>query len=315
MKRKKHVVLFIALMLVFSSFLAACGKKESGGGQEEEKPTELVFGRGGDSTSLDPAETTEGEAFKVTENIYEKLINFKEQSTELEPGLATDWEVSDDGLTYTFQLRQGVKFHDGTDFNAEAVVFNFNRWIEGNQGKSGDEIPFPYFQSQFGDNIESVTATGEYEVQFKLKRPQAVFLKNLAMSPFAIASPAAIQKYGDKFNENPVGTGPYKFVEWKRNDRIVLEKFDDYWDSGYPKIDRIIFRCIPDNSARLNAADPPSLVERRIRRFDGDEGAAEKSKGPPGVEPRRRQRSDHPILLRRVCGTREESDAAGRRRL
>nr|MBO2481257.1 ABC transporter substrate-binding protein [Bacillaceae bacterium] len=253
MKRKKHVVLFIALMLVFSSFLAACGKKESGGGQEEEKPTELVFGRGGDSTSLDPAETTEGEAFKVTENIYEKLINFKEQSTELEPGLATDWEVSDDGLTYTFQLRQGVKFHDGTDFNAEAVVFNFNRWIEGNQGKSGDEIPFPYFQSQFGDNIESVTATGEYEVQFKLKRPQAVFLKNLAMSPFAIASPAAIQKYGDKFNENPVGTGPYKFVEWKRNDRIVLEKFDDYWDSGYPKIDRIIFRCIPDNSARLNA--------------------------------------------------------------
>jgi len=91
MKRKKHVVLFIALMLVFSSFLAACGKKESGGGQEEEKPTELVFGRGGDSTSLDPAETTEGEAFKVTENIYEKLINFKEQSTELEPGLATDW--------------------------------------------------------------------------------------------------------------------------------------------------------------------------------------------------------------------------------
>jgi len=214
---------------------------------------ELVFGRGGDSTSLDPATTTEGEAFKVTVNIFETLINFGEQDTELQPGLATEWENSDDGLVYTFKLREGVKFHDGTDFNAEAVVYNFNRWKEGNKDVTGDDTPYPYYASQFGDNIVKVEATGEYEVTFTLQRPQAPFLKNLAMPPFAIASPAALQKYGDKFNENPVGTGPFKFVEWRRNDRIVIEKFADYWDPKYPILDRVTFVSIPDNSARLNA--------------------------------------------------------------
>ncbi|WAA12244.1 ABC transporter substrate-binding protein [Fervidibacillus halotolerans] len=261
MKRGKRKWLFFLLFLFLSFALVACsGNNEKAGGNSDDgkdevkdTPKELVFGRGGDSTSLDPGATTEGEAFKVTVNIFENLINFGEQNTELEPGLAVDWNVSDDGLVYTFQLREGVKFHDGTDFNAEAVVVNFERWKNGNAGTSGDQTPFPYYQSMFGDNIEKVEATGEYEVQFTLKHPQAVFLKNIAMSPFAITSPAALEKYGDKINENPVGTGPYKFVEWQRNDRIVIEKFDDYWDSEYPKIDKIIFRSIPDNSARLNA--------------------------------------------------------------
>ena len=172
---------------------------------------------------------------------------------ELEPALATKWTVSDDGLTYTFDLRQGVKFHDGTDFNADAVVYNFERWIKGNQSASGADASFPYFDSQFGDIIEQVIAVDEYQVEFHLKRPLAVFLKNIAMSPFAILSPTAIETYGDKINENPVGTGPFRFVEWRRNDRVVLEKNPDYWREGYPKLDRIIFRSIPENSARLNA--------------------------------------------------------------
>ena len=93
----------------------------------------------------------------------------------------------------------------------------------------------------------------DHKIQFILKRPQAPFLKNLAMTSFGIASPAAIEKYGEKFREHPVGTGPYKFVEWKPNDRIVLEKNEDYWDQGKPKLQKIIFRAIPENSARLNA--------------------------------------------------------------
>lgn len=222
-------------------------------GDETNKNT-LIYARGGDSTALDPITTTEGETFRVTKNIFETLLNYGEQDTTIQPGLAKEWEVSDDGLTYTFQLEEGVKFHDGTDFNAEAVVYNFERWM------NGDAEEFPYYtmfggyKGDEGHVIESVEATGEYEVVFTLKRPQAPFLKNLAMSPFGIASPSALDEMGaEEFNQNPVGTGPFKFVEWAREERIVLEKFNDYWKDGLPKLEEVVYTVIPDNSARLNA--------------------------------------------------------------
>jgi len=239
-------------------FLAGCGSKSTSSTAKDDtksgsKKDTLVYGRGGDSTSLDPITTTEGETFKVTINIFENLVNYGKQDTTLHPGLAKSWEVSPDGLTYTFHLRQGVKFQDGTDFNADAVVFNFNRWM------NGDEKQFPYytmfggFKKDPGHVIKEVKAVDQNTVQFILKRPMAPFLKNLAMSPFGIASPTAVKKWGDKFREHPVGTGPFKFVEWKQNDRIVLEKNPDYWQKGLPKLNKIIFRVIPENTARLNA--------------------------------------------------------------
>ncbi|MFE8698704.1 ABC transporter substrate-binding protein [Cytobacillus sp. FJAT-53684] len=264
--KKRNGILFVIFALLLSLALVGCSNNNSTGGTKEEdgekdtgtegttEPEDtnttggtLVFGRGGDSTSLDPAATTEGEAFKVTVNLFETLINFGEQDTEIEAGLATEWETSDDGLKHTLKLREGVKFHDGTDFNAEAVVYNFNRW------KAGNAEQFYYYNSQFGDKIDSVTAVDAYTVEFNLNTPIAPFYKNLAMSPFGIASPAAIEKHGDKFMENPVGTGPFVFKEWKRNDRITIEKFADYWQEGLPKLDSVIFRSIPENSARLNA--------------------------------------------------------------
>nr|WP_243370936.1 ABC transporter substrate-binding protein [Tetzosporium hominis] len=247
-------------------FLAACSSEnESSEGNGEDGNTEgnsessgepkvLIFGRGGDSVNLDPISVTDGESFKVTQNVFETLVNFGEQDTTINPGLAKEWTVSEDGLTYTFMLEEGVKFHDGTDFNAEAVVANFERWSAGTADK------YYYYKSMFGGFgdeeghvIESVTADDEYTVTFKLKRPQAPFLKNIAMSPFGMGSPTAFEAAGDSFGDNPVGTGPFKFVEWKRNDSITIEKFEDYWQEGYPKLDRVVFRAIPDNSARLNA--------------------------------------------------------------
>lgn len=259
----------LMMLLIMSLFLAACGADDAETSSSETSndsstntdsnttdnsssstPQVLVFGRGADSVSLDPGIVTDGESFKVTQNVFETLLNFGEQDTTINPGLAKEWEVSEDGLTYTFQLQEGVKFHDGTDFNAEAVIKNINRW------KGGKEEDFYYFNSMFKaegeDIIKDVTAEGDYTVVFTLSRPQAPFLKNLAMSPFGIGSPTAFEAAGDKFGDNPVGTGPFKFTDWKRNDSITIEKFEDYWQEGLPKLDKVIFRSIPDNSARLN---------------------------------------------------------------
>lgn len=260
---KKIMSLAFLMLLLISTVLYGCsggseegseGNGETGGEGESTEEKVLIFGRGGDSVSLDPITVTDGESFKVTKNIFDTLVNFGEQDTEIEGGLASDWEAAEDGLTYTFQLEEGVTFHDGTDFNAEAVVANFDRWA------AGDADQYPYYGSMFGGFgdeeghvIESVEATGDYEVTFTLKRPMAPFLKNLAMSPFGIASPTAFEEQGDAFGDNPVGTGPFKFVEWNRNDTVRIEKFDDYWVEGEPKLDEVVFRAIPDNSGRLNA--------------------------------------------------------------
>ncbi len=223
-------------------------------------PKQLIYGRGGDSAGLDPITTDDGESARVTENIFETLVKYEPQNTNIVPGLAESWEISPDGLTYTFHLRQGVKFHDGSDFNADAVVFNFERWMDKDNPLHNKE-GFPYYNDMFGGYkgdkdhaIASVKAIDPNTVEFKMNRPLAPFLNNLGMYCFGIASPKALQEKGSaKFNEEPVGTGPFKFVEWKRNDSITLEKNPDYWNKGLPKLDKIVFKVIPENSARLTA--------------------------------------------------------------
>lgn len=255
MRLRKSWILSLAMVFVLSMVLAACG----GGDPSADGGDMLIVGRGADSKALDPIQVTDGESIKVTHNIFETLVKFKEDSTEVEPGLAKEWEVSDDGKTWTFHLEEGVKFHDGTDFNADAVVFNFERWMDKDhpQHKGGDFIyykgMFGGFKGEEGHVIKSVKALDEHTVQFELNFPQGPFLANLAMAMFGIASPEAVKKDPQAFNENPVGTGPFKFKEWKKGDSITLVKNENYWKKGYPKLDGVIFKSIPDNSARFTA--------------------------------------------------------------
>lgn len=275
-------------LLALSMLLAGCGGAQTTQAPAEQPKTEapattpaaepakagpkqLIIGRGGDTVGLDPIAQTDGESFKVTENVFDTLVGYAEETTEVVPSLAEKWEIAPDGLTYTFHLRSGVKFHDGTDFNAEAVKWNFERWSDKSHPQHNKE-GFEYYNDMFGGYmgdethiIKSVEAVDAQTVKFTLNRPLAPFIQNLGMSCFAIASPKAVQEAGpEKFNEKPVGTGPFKFVEWKRNDTITLEKNPDYWNAGFPKLDKLVFKVIPENTARLTA-----LTSGEIDMMDG----------------------------------------------
>ncbi len=206
-----------------------------------ESENTLIFGRGGDSITLDPAHIEDGESAKVCDMIYDTLVEYGENTTDLEPALAESWTRSADGLTWTFHLRQGVQFHDGTQLNADAVVFSLTR----------PQMVFRDFQEQF---ISEIVALDPLTVQIQLKTPYAPFISTLAGTSFSIVSPVAVQTLG----ENPVGTGPFKFVWWDKNDTIVLSANDTHW-AGKPALDRLIFRSIPDNAMRLTELQAGNL--------------------------------------------------------
>ena len=201
----------------------------------------------------------DGESFKVCNNIYDTLVQYKDESTELEPALATSWESSEDGRIWTFHLRQGVTFHDGTPFNAEAVLFSLNRQHEGTHPFHEVGGVYNYWiDTGLAEIVDKIVGIDEFTVQIHLKTAYAPFLYTLTIHAFSIVSPTALQKWGEDFTSNPVGTGPFKFVRWDRNDKIVLEANDAYW-GGRPPLDRIIFQSIPDNSVRLIKLQEGSL--------------------------------------------------------
>lgn len=270
--KKRWSGVILALTLSMAVALSGCGGSNSGSKGTEEKSTEekeetsspkqstqdtLIVGRGGDSASLDGSIVTDGESLKIAHQVFDSLLEYKEGTTEVQGSLAESWKVSDDGLKYTFKLRQGVKFHDGTDFNADAVVFNFTRWSNPKSEYKFEGDSFDYYDSMFGPDgkrvIKEVKAIDPSTVEFTLNQPQAPFLQNLAMTSFGIASPTAIKEKKENFKNEPVGTGPFVFKEWKRNDSITLEKNASYWKEGLPKLNKVIVRSIPDNSARFNA--------------------------------------------------------------
>jgi peptide/nickel transport system substrate-binding protein len=221
----------------------------------------FVFGGQGEPISLDTAVIEDGISQKITSQIYNTLVKYKGATTEVEADLAEKWEVSADGKVWTLHLRKGVKFHDGEPFDAAAVVWNFERWWKTkhaqheNQLKAGQS--FPYWEGQFDDFddksiVSDVKATDPSTVKITLKQPQAPFLANLAVFAFGIASPKAVEKWGVEYGKHPVGTGPFKFVEWKPNQEVVLDANPDYFGQK-AKVKRAVVRNIKDNSARLAA--------------------------------------------------------------
>ena len=207
----------------------------------------LVVGQIAEPKSLDPAAVTAVNDFRILMNLYDGLVRYRDGALEVEPALAASWKISPDNLTYTFALRDGVKFHDGSEFNADAVKYDFDRMLD-EKSPYHDTGPFPL--SFFFSAIRQVKALDPHTVEFDLKEPYAPFLSNLAYPTGLIVSPAAIQKYGKDIGRHPSGTGAFVFKEWESNSKVVLERNPAYW-GGPPKLDAVVFRPITDANTRV----------------------------------------------------------------
>ncbi|MFQ5565113.1 MAG: ABC transporter substrate-binding protein [Paracoccaceae bacterium] len=210
-------------------------------------PGVLVVGQIAEPKSLDPAAVTAVNDFRILMNLYDGLVRYKDGTLEVEPALADSWTISDDGTVYTFELRDGVTFHDGTAFDANAVVFNFDRMLDESH-PFHDTGPFPL--SFFFSAVEDVEAVDSDTVKFTLNAPYAPFLSNLAYPTGLIVSPAAVAAHGKDFGRNPAGTGPFKFAEWESNAKVVAVRNDEYWGDA-PSLEAIVFRPITDANTRV----------------------------------------------------------------
>ena len=212
----------------------------------------LIVAIPSDASSFDPNQLRESGTWRVMAQVFDTIVEEDDAGGKVNPALAEKWDVSADGLVYTFFLRKGVKFHDGTPFNAEAVKYTIDRQIvpEHPHYKDGDWnlarlLLWP---------IKNVEVVDEYTVKINLKEPVAPFLTWMGTYASFIVSPASVEKYGKDVINHPAGTGPFKLVSWERGQRIVLEKNPDYW-GGAPKIDKLILLPILEGQGRLQALE------------------------------------------------------------
>ncbi|TVX99873.1 ABC transporter substrate-binding protein [Cohnella terricola] len=274
-KSTKTVGLLMAVLLVLSACADNGGNKKektAAGNEASASPSastqapsatavqggDLTFALASSPDSLDPQRSNLAVASRVYSSIFDNLVA-RDTDNKIKPWLATEWTVSDDGLSYTFKLRQDVKFQDGTPFNAEAVKYTYDRILDPTT-KATNSVPLiaPYQSSEIID---------EYTIKLNLETASQAFLGNLSESPLAIVSPTAVKKYGEQFGKNPVGTGPFKFVNWEENAEIKVERNSDYrWgpdtvdNKEAPYLDSIVFKIIPEEATRIGSIQSKQVL-------------------------------------------------------
>lgn len=281
LKRSSKLSFVFASLLLAATTLAACGNDNNNGGGaasgaaspsasaatgSASASPQTAAAQGGVLTyalatspdTLDPARSGLAVASRVYKTIFDNLV-VTDADNNIKPWLATEWTVSDDGLSYTFKLRQDVKFQDGTPFNAEAVKFTFDR-IKDPATKASNAAA----QLSAYDSSEVVD---DYTIKLNLKNASRAFLGNLSSSTLGIVSPTAVRKYGDQFGKNPVGTGPFQFAKWEENAEIQVTRNPDYaWapgnvdNQGAAYLDGITFKIIPEEATRIGSVQSKQIL-------------------------------------------------------
>lgn len=232
MNIKKKVLLVVGLLMAMLMLVACGGSKESA--KAEVRDT-IIVGNGADAKSLDPHASNDNPSSRITAQIYDRLAEFDDNSVP-QPSLAESWEQPDN-LTTIVKLRKGVKFHNGEELKSSDVKFTIDRMMVSPQ------------VHHIIESIDRVEIVDDYTVKIITKIPYAPLLNHLAHNATAILSEKAVKEAGASYGQNPIGTGPYKFVSWASGDRIVLEAFPEYFKGETP-VKNLVFRSIVEETNR-----------------------------------------------------------------
>lgn len=264
MMRTRRTVRVAGLLATVALVLAGCGggsnEGSAGGGTEPQAGGDLVMVRAADSSTLMPKDPTDNTAIWVIQNIFDTLVVASADGQEVEPGLATKWEQSDDKLTWTFHLREGATFHNGDPVTAEDVKFSIDTATD-------PDLPF----GSLNEQIKSVEAKDESTVVVTTKVPWSPLPADLALFANSIVPKDYAGMSEKEFADKPIGSGPFKFDSWTKGQTLKIVKNAEYWDTGKPYLDSVTFNTVPDSNTRaeqllgdqahINEFPPYSTIE------------------------------------------------------